>query len=379
MAISAPMAATLSRIEAIRTRFEPPQPTVVANAASNDFASSMLSALGSSDATNSGAMDALMLGSSGDTSSIDLSMLSGSSLSTQPWSATSTTPTVNGNDVVEDAKRYLGVPYKWGGTDPSKGLDCSGLVQRVYGDLGIDLPRVSQDQAKVGTPVASIADAVPGDLVAFGSPVNHIAIYAGGGKILQAPHTGDVVKISDIKRPITAIRRVIDGSVPITSARPAPSSTAAAALYEPSSTGVLLNASEAQGQARYQALFDAAGAKYGVPPALLASVARAESGFNPNATSGAGAVGLMQFMPATAAGLGIDPTDPAQAVDGAARYLSTQLRNFGSVDLALAAYNAGPGAVRNYGGVPPFTETRNYVNKVTAGIAPAAAAAGRTS
>ena len=72
----------------------------------------------------------------------------------------------------------------------------------------------------------------------------------------------------------------------------------------------------------------------------------------------------MQFMPATAAGMGIDPTDPAQAIDGAAKYLRTQLDRFGSVDLALAAYNAGPGAVQRAGGIPPYAETRNYVTKI---------------
>ena len=218
------------------------------------------------------------------------------------------------------------------------------------------MPRVSYDQAKVGTKVDSIEQAKPGDLVAFGSPVDHIAIYVGDGKIIQAPHTGDVVKISDIKRPITAIRRVIPDT-PASSATGAASLTGTSSLNGTSSTGIA-------GAAPYERLFQEAGAKYGLNPRLLAAVAKTESNFNPNARSGVGAVGLMQFMPATAKSLGIDPTDPAQAIDGAARYLKTQLNRFGSVDLALAAYNAGPGAVQRAGGVPPFAETRSYVSKV---------------
>jgi len=118
------------------------------------------------------------------------------------------------------------------------------------------------------------------------------------------------------------------------------------------------------GAAPYEAAFTAAGAKHGVDPRLLASVARAESNFRPTAKSPAGATGLMQFMPATARSMGIDPLDPNQAIDGAARYLRQQMDKFGSVDLALAAYNAGPGAVSRFGGIPPYSETRNYVTKV---------------
>ena len=112
--------------------------------------------------------------------------------------------------------------------------------------------------------------------------------------------------------------------------------------------------------------FRVASEQYGLPPGLLEAVAQVESGFNPSAVSSAGAQGLMQFMPATAAGLGVDPFDPESAIDGAARYLSSHLERFGSIEKALAAYNAGPGAVQRHGGVPPFAETQRYVAKVLA-------------
>ena len=104
--------------------------------------------------------------------------------------------------------------------------------------------------------------------------------------------------------------------------------------------------------------------QHGVPEDLFLRLVQQESGWNPTAKSHAGALGLAQLMPATARALRVDPHDPAQNLEGGARYLKTQYRTFGSWRLALAAYNAGPGAVKKYNGVPPYKETRNYVKVI---------------
>ena len=275
----------------------------------------------------------------------------------------------SGGDVVADARRYLGVPYVWGGTDPAKGLDCSGLVQRVYHDLGYDLPRTSQEQAKVGTAVTSLAQAKPGDLLVFGTSADHIGIYIGGNTMIVAPKSGDVVKVQDIYRTPSSIRRVIPdtaaGSSQLASLT-SPLFSRAASSATSASAGSSSPAMAAA-PAALRTLFEQAGQRYHVSSDLLAAVAQAESSFNPRAVSPAGARGLMQLMPATARSLGVDPNNPAQAVDGAARLLSQNLKSFGSTSLALAAYNAGAGAVTRYHGIPPYAETRSYVAKVLAG------------
>lgn len=102
----------------------------------------------------------------------------------------------------------------------------------------------------------------------------------------------------------------------------------------------------------------------GVNPDLFLRLVQQESSWNPEAGSSKGAYGLTQLMPGTAAELGVDPTDPLQNLRGGARYLRQQLDEFGDARLALAAYNAGPGNVRKYGGIPPFEETQNYVSKI---------------
>jgi soluble lytic murein transglycosylase-like protein len=133
-------------------------------------------------------------------------------------------------------------------------------------------------------------------------------------------------------------------------------------------TTPVAGAATSGGDGPFKAEIDAAAAKYGVDPALLRGLIRQESNFNPNAGSPAGAQGLCQLMPGTAAALGCTNVhDPAQNIDAGAKYLRQQLDAFGGdVTKALAAYNAGPGAVKRYGGVPPYAETQNYVRQVQA-------------
>jgi cell wall-associated NlpC family hydrolase len=333
-----------SRIAAIQARFGMPASATATTPFSRVLAAATLGSTGTGSATSAGLV-----------------------------SAASTN--VTGQSAVDSAEKYLGVPYVWGGADPSTGLDCSGLVQRAYADLGVDLPRVAADQARQGTPVASLADARPGDLVAFGSPVDHIGMYAGDGKMVVAPHRGASVEIETITTPPTAIRRIIpDTSTtgklvvgPWSAGRLALGATSATANSGTTAlTGAATGTGIGPGPSAYDGLFASAGAKYGLSPQLLSAVAKTESGYDPSAVSPAGAEGLMQLMPDTAQSLGVDPLDPTQAVDGAARLLAGHLQKFGSVDLALAAYNAGGGAVTRYGGIPPFPETQTYVRRVLA-------------
>ena len=112
------------------------------------------------------------------------------------------------------------------------------------------------------------------------------------------------------------------------------------------------------------ALANSAADAHGVPRALFAALITQESGWQVDVVSHAGAVGLTQLMPGTARQLGVDPWDTQQNLEGGARYLSAQLSRFGDTRLALAAYNAGPGAVIKHNGIPPYPETRGYVRAI---------------
>ena len=249
--------------------------------------------------------------------------------------------------------------------DPTRGdAGPADLVRQAFRAVGVEMPVDLNRQAEMGVEVSSLDDALPGDLLVFGSPVDHVALYAGDGSMLHAPAPGAEVQLKHIERPVAEIRRVVT---------PGAGDVASAVSLElgewstPAVEGVASDSrafSPSEAERAYQTLFDQAGGEWQVPPALLAAVAETESGFNPSAVSPVGAQGLMQFMPATAAEMGVDPWDPASAIDGAARYLRTSIEQFEDPELAIASYNAGRGAVSRYGGIPPFPETQNYVRKV---------------
>jgi cell wall-associated NlpC family hydrolase len=260
-----------------------------------------------------------------------------------------------GANVVADAKKYLGVPYVWGGESKS-GIDCSGLVQASFGDLGVKLPRTAAEQQQVGQAVPSLSQAQPGDLLFFGQPAYHVAIYLGNNQLIESPEPGKTVHITNVYQAPTSIRRIA-----------APDASLAAAPAGALSAAQLTAAGMTPAVASFAGQFASAEAQYHLPAGLLAAVAQQESGGNAQAVSPAGAQGLMQLMPSTAAGMGVNALDPTQAIDAAAKILSGSLTKYnGSVPLALAAYNAGAGAVAQYGGIPPYSETQNYVRSITA-------------
>ena len=152
-----------------------------------------------------------------------------------------------------------------------------------------------------------------------------------------APARAQVIEIAD------------DGSAQVFSGG------AGAAGHRPRTRGGVFNVNES---------LDRAAHDHGLDPGLLRAVAWQESRGSNSAVSDKGALGIMQLMPGTAAALGVDPSDPDANINGGATYLALQMAKFGNVELALAAYNAGPGAVVRYGGVPPYRETRSYVSTI---------------
>ena len=141
-----------------------------------------------------------------------------------------------------------------------------------------------------------------------------------------------------------------------------------ARLFRPNNpTGGNRPLSKGSGPSSFDDMIKAAAQREGLGTQLVKAVVETESGFNPNAVSGAGAKGLMQLMDGTAKSLGVkDPFDPASNLAGGTKFLRSMLDRFHSLPLALAAYNAGPAAVEKYGGLPPYQETRNYVERVLA-------------
>ncbi|MEQ4520865.1 NlpC/P60 family protein [Pseudarthrobacter sp. B907] len=224
------MTEALGRMQGIQSMIaelsRPAQTESTATAQKSAAATSLATGTGTGDAASFTDALTAALGGTGLASGTDLtSLANGLGLGgttglgalkglTPPGTATPVSmpaDAATGTDVVAMAKKYIGVPYVWGGTNPATGMDCSGFTQRVFKDLGVELPRVVSDQMKQGTPVASLAQAKPGDLlISFGG--NHISIYLGNGKAIDAPVPGKTIQIRDAweqQSNLTSIRRIV--------------------------------------------------------------------------------------------------------------------------------------------------------------------------
>ncbi len=194
--------------------------------------------------------------------------------------------------------------------------------------------------------------------------------------ITSAPQTGTpagelaaAARVRELQQMIEKTRGVSTSATPASGAGASSSGSPtafAAALQAASAQSPQGASSLSSASSPYDALIEQAAQRNGVDPAILHGLIQQESGFDPNSQSSAGASGLTQLMPGTASSLGVaNPLNPAESIEGGARYLSQMMAKFGgNTSEALAAYNAGPGAVSQYGGVPPYAETQSYVTKV---------------
>jgi soluble lytic murein transglycosylase-like protein len=174
-------------------------------------------------------------------------------------------------------------------------------------------------------------------------------------------------RVRQIETLIEQAQGAATGTTPTTrQSSPTAFASALAAAGAPAEGAAQSAASEGASGTQYDAMIEAAAQRNGVEPAVLHGLIQQESNFDPSAQSGAGAAGLTQLMPGTASSLGVsNPMNAAESIEGGARYLGQLLSQFGgNTTEALAAYNAGPGAVQQYGGVPPYAETQSYVSKV---------------
>ena len=267
-------------------------------------------------------------------------------------------PAVSGRAgaVVAAAISQLGTPYHFAQATPGVGFDCSGLTMWSWEHAGVSLSHSAQVQYDT-TAHIPVSQAQPGDLLFFGQPAYHVAIYLGNNQLIESPEPGKTVHITDVYQTPTSIRRIASPDA----------AASAGATGGGLSAAQLTAAGMTPAVASFAGQFASAETRYNLPTGLLAAVAQQESGGNAQAVSSAGAQGLMQLMPSTAAGMGVNALDATQAIDAAAKILSGSLTKYnGSVPLALAAYNAGAGAVAQYGGIPPYSETQNYVRSITA-------------
>ncbi|MCB2309054.1 NlpC/P60 family protein [Clostridium estertheticum] len=261
--------------------------------------------------------------------------------------SSSTSNTTSSSSLVAVAKKYLGVKYLWGGTTPS-GFDCSGFTQYVFKQLKINISRTTYTQVKEGTYVAK-ANLQAGDLVFFGSVSlpHHVAMYIGGGNVIQAPHTGDVVKITPLKyfSDYATARRI---NVATTTAKAATKTVAVA------TTGAY-----AGGYANglYKDWINAYARQNGYNPNLIAGIIEVESSFDCNSKNASGHVGLGQFDYTSAKEVGLinssgdHRTDPRLSIQAICQLLTVKYKATGTLKKAIMTYGEN---------------TNSYYNKVVA-------------
>ena len=195
-----------------------------------------------------------------------------------------------------------------------------------------------------------------------------MSALAIGGAVepVGAGEPAALARIQQLQELIERTRAAASGTTFASTGGASAEGTFAAALQAATSPGASAQPGVEGGSTQYDAMIEAAAARNNLDPALLHGLIQQESGFDPNSQSSAGAMGLTQLMPGTASSLGVaNPLDPAESIEGGARYLAEMMARFGgNAEQALAAYNAGPGAVTKYGGVPPYAETQSYVQKV---------------
>jgi soluble lytic murein transglycosylase-like protein len=193
---------------------------------------------------------------------------------------------------------------------------------------------------------------------------------ASGGPEAEPSAASPDASAQSTSLPMTAASATAASGLPPSAYESAstPLSASSTAIASPELAGAGAPAPASAGSSAYDATISQVAAREGLDPAVLHGLIQQESGFDPSARSSAGALGLTQLMPSTAASLGVaEPLNPTQSIEGGARYLKEMLERFGGNTAdALAAYNAGAGAVEQYGGVPPYAETQEYVAKVMA-------------
>lgn len=272
--------------------------------------------------------------------------------------------------LLERAKQFLG-------RQEYIGL-CQAFVERATKgreglfDSAIDAWNKQQNKAQ--TDMSRIK---PGDAIYFAPDASngwygHTGVYAGNGQFISATYNG--IKQSDLNEWIKSTGQKLlgfisegesEGGGPTEWVQQKMEEVGNMVTPKAYADSGVSSPSYVQGTPDWiQPIIAKAAKKHNIPPIMLSALLKKESGFNPEAKSPVGAVGIAQFMPATAQEMGIDPYDPEQAIDGAARYLRQQWDKFGKPDLALAAYNSGAGNVQSFGGIPPFKETRDYVKAI---------------